>query len=225
MAQDSSLRNNMAVTVDIVILTVAENRLKTLLIKRANTPYQGVYALPGGFMIPGQSPEEAAKNILKVKAGVKADYLEQLYTFDRSGRDPRGQVISITYFALLPAEDLVNLDGDKTQEPQLFDTHYLPDVAFDHDEIIKYAIKRLRAKLSYTNVVYSLLPDQFTLTQLQNTYEIILGEQLDKRNFRKKILSLDLISPTNDKLEGGRHRPAQLYRFNSTQLVELDQAF
>ena len=103
MAKDSSLRNNMAVTVDIVILTVADNRLKTLLIKRTNPPYQGVYALPGGFMIPGQSPEEAAKNILKVKAGVKADYLEQLYTFDRSGRDPRGQVISITYFALLPA--------------------------------------------------------------------------------------------------------------------------
>lgn len=215
----------MAVTVDIVILTVVDDRLKTLLIKRANPPYEGVYALPGGFMIPQQSPEEAAKNILKVKAGVSADYLEQLYTFDRSGRDPRGQVISITYFALLPAEQLQNLEGDKTQEPKLFDVHYLPETAFDHDEIIEYAIQRLRAKLSYTNIVYSLLPDQFTLTQLQNTYEIILSQQLDKRNFRKKILSLDLVSPTNDKLEGGRHRPAQLYRFVSTHLVELEQIF
>src|SRR5690606_19627469 len=210
-----------AITIDVIIFTVSDGRLKTLLIKRKNPPYQGVRAITGGFLSPEETPDQAARRILKQKAGITDVYLEQLYTFDRSDRDPRGHVISIAYFALVPESKLQGLTGDSIENPELFDVHYLPDIAFDHDEIIKYALKRLRNKLEYTNIVYSLLPHTFTLTQLQNTYEIILGQQLDKRNFRKKFLSLDLITETDEKLTGGRHRPASLYRFNSTTPVEL----
>jgi len=117
----SPLRLNAAVTFDVVILTIDDDRLKTLLISRQRPPYQGVRALPGGFMLPGQSPEQAAKNILKVKAGVRADYLEQLYTFDRHERDPRGQVLSVSYYALISADQLQQFQRDKTEQPQLFD--------------------------------------------------------------------------------------------------------
>lgn len=214
-----------AVTVDIVIFTIESNLLKVLLVKRPDAPYAGRFALPGGFLQKGESTTAATKRIMQAKAGLDNVFVEQLYSFDQASRDPRGQVLTVAHFALVPRAEL-KLDSDlNPMAPKLFPIDELPDLAFDHSEIISYAAKRLRSKLEYTNVVFSLLASSFTLTQLQSTYEAILGRPLDKRNFRKKFLSLGLIEATNLKLEGGRHRPAQLYRFVSKKPVELQRWF
>jgi 8-oxo-dGTP diphosphatase len=214
-----------AVTVDVVIFTIEEGELKVLLIKRENTPFKGVLALPGGFLLKNEPPQKAADRILKEKAGVKDVYTEQLYTFDDPGRDPRGHIISITYFALIRTEDIVIKKGKETQAPAFYPVKKLPRLAFDHDKIINYAVKRLRAKLEYTNVVFSLLPGYFTLYQLQKTYEAILGRKLDKRNFQKKFLSLGLIALTGKISRQGSQRPARLYRFISHRPAELKKFF
>ncbi len=213
-----------SITADTVIFTIEDEALKVLLISRANPPFASRRALPGVYLLKNETAKRAALRALKTKAGVSATYLEQLYTFDSLYRDPRGHVISITYFALLPVEKikLVNANPDS---PKLFSINKLPKLAFDHASIIKYAEHRLRSKLEYTNVAYSLLPYEFTLTQLQRTYEIILGKKLDKRNFRKKFLSMGLIRPTRNKLIGARQRPAELYRFISRTPQELKKFF
>lgn len=214
-----------AVTVDVVIFTIEDQALKVLLVDRPNAPYAGRLALPGGFLQKGEMAETATRRIMHDKAGIRNVFVEQLYSFDEAGRDPRGQVVTIAHFALVP-RSVLELDPNiNPQAPRLQAVSDLPELAFDHREIITYAAKRLQSKLEYTNVVYSLLPEVFTLTQLQATYEAILAHPLDKRNFRKKFLSLDLILSTDHKLEGGRHRPAQLYKFKSTKPVELQRWF
>lgn len=206
-----------SVTADTVIFTIDENRLKVLLIKRANAPFQNWWALPGVFLLKNEGVDKAALRALKEKAGVKISYLEQLYTFDSEHRDPRGHVISTTYFALCP--------NTKLQKSYLFPINKLPKPAFDHKKIINYAVSRLRAKLEYTNAAYSLLPKYFTLSQLQEVYEAVIGKRLDKRNFRKKFLSLGLIRHTRQKLSGARQRPAQLYEFITRRPAELKKFF
>ncbi len=224
----NSLRPGLAqirLTVDVVIFTIDNNELKLLLIERVGEPFIGQAALPGGFLWEGESTEEAARRVLKDKAGVSGTYLEQLYTFDKPGRDPRGQIISVTYFTLVPSEALRLEPSGTTQRPHLQPLDGLPQLAFDHNEIVDYAMNRLRSKLEYTNVAYSLLPSVFTFAQLQQAYEIILGQMLDRRNFRKKFMSLGLIKPTGVHQEGGRHRPAELYTFVSRQPSELERWF
>ncbi len=221
----SPLYLSAAVAVDVIIFTIEAGQLKVLLIKRARPPFENMPALPGGLLQKQETTHAAATRILRDKAGVSDVYVEQLYSFDELGRDPRGQVVSVAYFALVPRERLQFTDGDQVQEPTLYTSSELPKLAFDHLIMINYAKGRLRFKLEYTNVVYSLLPSQFTLTHLQQTYEIILGKALDKRNFRKKFLSLGLIEATNQKLEGTRYRPAELYRFKSRKPVELARWF
>ncbi|MDP3792360.1 MAG: NUDIX domain-containing protein [bacterium] len=239
-----------SVTTDIVIFTIENEELKVLLIKRVKDPFKNQWALPGGFLLKKEDPEKAAKRVLKDKAGIENVYLEQLYTFAGSGRDPRGNVITISYFALTPrnkieiketkeihpvrsslAEVLRTraLGASETsygiQTPTFRSVKKLPDIAFDHNRIISYALKRLQSKLEYTNVVYSLLSKYFTFNQLQNAYEVILGIKLDKRNFRKKFLILGLIRPTNKILKGERQRPAKLYQFISRKPTELKKFF
>jgi len=212
------------VTVDVVLFTIDEGVLKTLLIKRTNEPFKGLRALPGGFLQKDETSQQAANRILKNKAGVKDIYTEQLYAFDGAKRDPRGQVISITYFALTRKDD-VRFEGSDIQTPKFAPVRGLAHLAFDHADIIGYALKRLQSKLEYTNVVYSLLRPKFTLTELQNAYEIILGKRLDKRNFRKKFLSLGLIAATKDYERGGKRRPALLYKFKAVKFSELKKFF
>lgn len=217
--------HSAAVTIDVTIFTIEENVLKVLLVKRPNSPYAGKFALPGAFLQKDESSAAATKRIMLAKAGIKDVFVEQLYSFDTAGRDPRGQVLTVAHFALVPRADLEIDPSINPLAPQLFPVNKLPELAFDHREIVQYATKRLRSKLEYTNVVFSLLPESFTLSQLQTTYEAILGRPLDKRNFRKKFISLGLIEATKLKLEGGRHRPAQLYRFISKKPVELQRWF
>ena len=214
-----------SITTDIVIFTIEAWTLKVLLIKRANEPFINQWALPGGFILNDEDPEIAAKRVLRKKAGIKDVYLEQLYTFGGSGRDPRGKILTISYFALAPKENINIKESPGTQTPTFIEIKKLPNIAFDHNRIIIYALKRLRSKLEYTNVVYSLLPTYFTFNQLQKAYEIILDRKLDKRNFRKKFMLLKLIKPTRKVLTGERQRPAKLYRFISRKPAELKKFF
>ncbi len=209
---------------DIVIFTIESDRLKVLLIKREHGPFKNYWALPGGFIHNSESPEQAAFRVLKNKAGIKNVYIEQLYTFAGSNRDPRGNVITVTYFALTPVSK-ISVKSNRAQTPTLHPLKKLPKLAFDHAIIIRYALKRLQAKLEYTNTVYSLLPKYFTFNDLQKAYEIILGRKLDKRNFRKKFLQLKLVKPTRKVHKGIRQRPAQLYQFISHKPMELKKFF
>lgn len=211
-----------AIAVDIVIFTVGEDDLRVLLIRRKGSPFAEHWALPGGFVDPGESLDAAAARELREETGVAEVFLEQLYTFGAPGRDPRGRVIAVAYYALLQQEPAVEA-ADDAAAAGWFPLRGLPPLAFDHAEILDYALLRVRNKVAYTNVVYSLLPEVFTLTELQRVYEIILGRPLDKRNFRKKVLSLELIVPTGEERREGAHRPAKLYRFRSReyQIVEV----
>lgn len=232
------MRSYQSVTTDIVIFTIEDNELKVLLIRRATKPFQDKWALPGGFILENESPEKAALRILKDKAGIADIYMEQLYTFPGlprssrldgmvrgSGRDPRGNIITIAYFVLAPINRVKIKISEKTQTPTLFPIKKLPELAFDHKNIIVYALRRLRSKLEYTNVVYSLLPKYFAFNELQNAYETILDKKLDKRNFRKKFLQLGLIGSTKKVHKGTRQRPAQLFQFVSRKPAELKKFF
>lgn len=208
------------VTVDVVIFTISEGRLKVLLLERADDPYRGILALPGGFMWENERLELTAGRILLEKTGLNNIFVEQLYSFDAPKRDPRGRILSITYYALIEISELVvDLNQHKAGFISVDD---LPkDLAFDHNQIIDYAVNRLRSKVLYTNSIRSLLPAEFTLNELQKCYEIIVGLKLDKRNFRKKYLDLNLITPTGRQITGLRHRPAALYKFIDQDIIEL----
>lgn len=208
-------------TVDGVILQFVQQQLHVLVIQRANEPFQGMEALPGGYIVAGETTQYSLARILDQKAGVAlADMrlVEQLYTFDTVARDPRGHAVSVTYMGLATA--LTPRLGD-AQSPRFVPVDALPELAFDHRDIVAYARARLRNKLTYTNAVFALLPELFTLTQLQDAYEAIMGRSLDKRNFRRTFLGLNLIAATPFQHREGAHRPARLYRFIDQTLVDI----
>lgn len=211
------------VAVDIIIFTIKDNDLKVILVKRGIPPFKGKWAIPGGFVKIDESLEEAAKRELKEEAGVSEVYLEQLYTFGTPKRDPRTRVISVVYFALVNASGIKLKATTDASEAEFFSAYKAPSLAFDHDSILKYALQRLRWKLEYTTTAFSLLPDKFTLTELQKAYEIIFNKKFDKRNFRKKILSLGIIEPTGKMQDSVSHRPAELYSFRKKigEIVEI----
>lgn len=212
-------------TVDAVLFRLNGSHLEVLLTQRANEPFKGDWALPGGYCAKGQTTLEALTAIAKRKVGVDIDtdlsYLEQLYTFDTIARDPRGHAVSVTYLGCTKDLEPVNA----AQYSEFFPVDKLPNLAYDHADIIHYARERLAAKLTYTNAAIGLLETKFTLSQLQTAYEAVLGRALDKRNFRKKFLSLNLIHETPDMWREGAHRPAKLYAFNSTSLEVLSRSF
>ena len=213
-------------TVDCVVLQLIESELSVLLIERANEPFKGARALPGGYNAAGETTFDAMERVLQSKGGVQAKSLrlvEQLYTFDAVARDPRGHAVSVTYMGL--GKDIVPEAGKETQSPEFYPLSSLPKLAYDHRGIITYAHERLQAKITYTNAIFALLDPLFTLSQLQAAYEAVLGHPLDKRNFRKKFLSLGLIHPTDEYLQDGAHRPARFYRFNNSELETLSRSF
>lgn len=210
------------VTVDLVIFTVNKDALRVMLVKRAEEPFSGDWSLPGGFLKTGESLEDAAWRVLREKTGVKEVYLEQLYTFGKPDRDPRSRVVTVAYFALIPWQNLVTPESHKVTDVTWQSIDRLPKLAFDHKEIINYAVQRLRAKAGYSNIVYGLLPEQFRLSDLQKMYEIILDKKLDKRNFRKRMLAAGLLQETGRKDVAGAHRPAMLYQFKKMEIAFLD---
>jgi 8-oxo-dGTP diphosphatase len=207
------------VTVDIVIFALRDDDLQVLLIKRRYPPYENTWAIPGGFVEPGESIEDGAARELFEETNVRGVHIEQLYTFGRVDRDPRGRMITVAYFALVP-KPLAVQAGSDTTDAQWQSVYGLPQMAFDHAEIIGYALKRLRYKLEYSAVGFQLMPPNFTLSELQHAYEIVLGESLDKRNFRRRILQADVIEETGD-MHNGDGRPAKLYRYKSTAVAEV----
>lgn len=203
-----------SVAVVVVIFTVRLGALSVLLIHRAEDPYAGRWALPGGLLLHNETLDQAAARKLVSETGVGDVYLEQLYTFDSDHSG--GARATVAYFALID-EGRVCLEERSSWQPAWFPVRDLPELAFANTGIVDYALRRLKAKLGYSNVVYALLPERFSLTQLQRAYEAILGRTLDKRNFRKRILSLDFVEPTNQVQRAGAHRPARLYRFSQRE--------
>lgn len=211
-----------SVTVDVLLFTIDSGELKILLIKRNEKPFKDEWALPGGFVRIKESIDAAAHRELLEETGVKDLYLEQLYTFGDPDRDPRTRVITVTYLALSENKDWqLRSTGDAT-EAMFFPINKLPELAFDHQKIVDYGLERLRNKLGYSSIAFGLLPKMFTLTELQKVYEIILGTSVDKRNFRKKMLSLDILGSTGKESRGGAHRPALLYQFKKREVVNID---
>jgi len=200
------------VAVDTVIFTIDAGELKALLVEVRNGPCVGRWAFPGGLVPMGEAPETTATRELFAQTGIANVYLEQLRTFGDPARDPHAHVVSVAYFALVPTKAHARVPAEKYARVEWFPVRALPSLAYDHNAIAAYALERLRAKLAYTNIVYSLLPTEFTLGELQDIYEIILGRQLDRRNFRKKVLASGLLRALR-RQRRGRHRPAELYAF------------
>jgi 8-oxo-dGTP diphosphatase len=192
----------LLVTVDIVLFTIRERRLHVLLIRRTGKPFENRYALPGGFVREDESLDAAAVRELREATGIDQVYLEQLYSFGGIKRDPRGRVITVAYYALTP----------EPPGASWFPVDDLPPLALDHRKIVDYARQRIRNKLDYTNVGFELLPAKFTLTELQLVHEAILGESLDKRNFRRKIIQRGIVQPLEEWRQTGR-KPARSFRF------------
>jgi 8-oxo-dGTP diphosphatase len=181
-----------------------------------------MWALPGGFVHIDESLEEAAARELEEETAVTNVFIEQLYTFGEPNRDPRTRVITVAYFALVSHDDVEHQPGDDAEATGWYSMKALPEqLAFDHAEILDYALTRLRYKLEYPSVGFQLLPDEFTLSELQHAYEIILGEGLDKRNFRRKILSSGILAQTGKKKKEGEGRPAMLYRYQEDAIAEV----
>ena len=223
MKYDSDKFEKPSVTVDIILFTLKDNELKVLLVKRKLEPFKDQWAIPGGFVKIKESLEEAAKRELVEETGVRDIYLEQLYTFGDPERDPRTRVITVAYFALISSKNLKLKATTDVSDVKWFSAYNPPKLAFDHKKIMDYAIKRLKWKLEYTTIGFKLLQEKFTLTELQDTYEIIFNKKFDKRNFRKKILSLGLIKETKEKTENVSHRSAKLYSFDKKigDIVEI----
>lgn len=200
------------VTVDIILFAWVDCRLVVLLVKRGAAPYRGYWALPGGFVEENETLEDAAQRELEEETSLKGVDLEQLYTFGDPGRDPRGRTISVAHFALMNSAQVRGAAaGSDACGLEWFPMKHLPRLAFDHKKILAYGLARLRNKLEYTTMGFRFLARRFTLTELQQVYEAVLGKKVDKRNFRKKILSLKLLRALPDRQENVRHRPARLY--------------
>jgi 8-oxo-dGTP diphosphatase len=211
---------SLRVTVDIVIFTLREGSLQVLLVKRGVPPFEGQYAIPGGFIRGDESLEEAALRELHEETGVRNVFLEQLYTFGDPKRDPRGRVITVAYYALIASDKLSLVAGADAAEAQWFPASGVPTLAFDHKSILDYALERLGNKLEYTTVGFQLLPKEFTLGELQAVYEAILARPLDKRNFRRKLALLGILKPLRKWQRTGR-KPAQLFRFAAARFEKL----
>ena len=210
-----------AVTTDIVIFTIRDNQLKLLQIMRGGEPYKGHWALPGGFVQLDESLEEGARRELAEETGISGVYLEQLYTYGAVERDPRERVITVAYYALIASDKIVLQAATDAEAVGWFSMDELPSLAFDHKNIVADAHQRLVAKLDYSTIAFQFMSNVFTLSELQNVYEIILREEMDRRNFRKWVLALDQIEETGDERRVGAHRPAKLYRVNNPDKVEI----
>lgn len=213
------MHRQIILTVDVVLFTLKEDQLHVVLLKREREPYKGRPALPGGYIHAEEDDDSlaAAKRVLREKTSLSSPYLEQLYTFANGTRDPRGWSASISYYALVNSDVLLVQDTDHFL---LYPVDELPELPFDHNRIVDIAVARLRNKSTYSALPCHLLPELFTLTELQQTYEKVLGHRLDKSAFRRKINELDFLEST-EEIRKGVHRPAQLFRIRSAKNLAL----
>ena len=211
-----------SVTADIVVFIIKDNDLKVLLVKRGVEPFKDKWAIPGGFVRIEESLEQAAKRELEEETGLKDVYLEQLYTFGDPKRDPRGRVITVSYMALVKSKDIKLKATTDVSDAQWFSCSKIPVLAFDHKKILDYSLKRLKWKFEYTTVAFSLLPEEFAISQIQKIYEIVFNKKFDKRNFSKKILFLDILKEEEIRRDVS-HRPPMLYSLkkNIGEIVEI----
>lgn len=210
-----------AVAVDCVVFGLDDEGLKVLLIKRGIEPFNGKWALPGGFVRVDETCDAAAKRELAEETGLKRVFFEQLYTFSGVNRDPRERVISVAYYALVNLHTHKVKAATDADQAKWFDVNKLPKLAFDHRKIFDTAKDRLQGKVRYVPIGFELLPAMFTLTQLQKVYEKILERPLDKRNFRKKVLAMGILEDTGESQKDVAHRAARLYRFNEAEYKRL----
>lgn len=204
------------VTVDVVILTLREDDLQVLLIRRKNPPFAGMWAIPGGFIGIDEPLEKAALRELEEETGIRDVHLEQLYTFGDPGRDPRGRVITVAYLALLPPDRTTVRAGDDAADARWWSVHNLPPLAFDHDRILACALERLRRQLEHPATLSGLLPETFTLSQLQSVYRVIWGERMSESRLRYLIRTMGIFQEAGIRKRGWG-RPAKLYRLRTNQ--------
>jgi 8-oxo-dGTP diphosphatase len=210
-----------ALTVDCVVFGFDEGELKVLLIQRALEPFKSRWALPGGFVRVHETLDAAARRELAEEAGLTDVFLEQLYTFGAMDRDPRERVVSVAYYALVKLAAHETKAATDASDARWFAVSQVPKLAFDHADILATGLARLKSKVRYQPIGFELLPPKFTLSQLQHLYEAVLETELDKRNFRKKVLSFDLLVPLKETQMTGPHRPAQLFRFDADKYEKL----
>jgi 8-oxo-dGTP diphosphatase len=229
MPRRTNKASRPSVAVDVVLLSAADGHLWALVLRRNAHPHRGRAALPGGFVGRAESLDEAARRVLAEKTGLQGVFLEQLYTFGAPRRDPRTRVISVAYYALVPRDRLAALASTATVAPLRIDWEgetggpvELPDgwaFAFDHAEIVGMAVKRIRGKLDYSPIGFQLLPEKFTLLELQRVHETVLGRPLNKDSFRRRMLASGLLEATGESQREVVHRPAELYRFTRRSAV------
>jgi len=212
-----------AVTVDCVIFGFDESNLNILLIQRGIDPFKGKWAFPGGFIKEKETAEEGARRELYEETGVENVFMEQLQAFSGVDRDPRERVITIAFYALVKQSDYIVRGGDDASKAQWFRIHEIPKLAFDHDSILRVAMSHLKQKIQFEPIGFELLNDKFTMTQLQTLYESILEIRFDRRNFYKKMLSLDLLNPLEEKVPNTSHRAARYFSFNREKYLELKE--
>lgn len=202
------------VATDAVVFTVDKDILKVLLIKRKDSPFKGMFAIPGGFLRDKDTTlDRCAYRELHEETGVKDIFLKKLTAFGDKGRDPRGRVITISYLALISSEDIELKPASDASDAGWFAVNSLPKLAFDHKKIINHAFQNLKKEIETTNIAFQLLPEKFTLTEIQKVYEAVYQQKIDKRNFRKKIKLLEILKDTHQTKMEGAHRPAKLYSF------------
>jgi 8-oxo-dGTP diphosphatase len=210
-----------AVTADCIIFGFDAGELKVLLIERGIEPFKGMWAIPGGFLQLEESTDDCAKRELYEETGLQNVFMEQLYSFSDPARDPRGHVITIAYYALVKLSDYNIKAGDDAKNAKWFGISKVPTLAFDHEQILRVALNRLRGKIRYQPVGFELLPKRFTLPDLQTLYESILDVKIDRRNFRRKIDSMGLIIDHNETVKGVPHKGAKYFSFDKNKYMEL----
>jgi 8-oxo-dGTP diphosphatase len=218
------MKQDIKVSVDAVVFGYdQENGISVLLIKRKNEPFQKMWALPGGLVLNDESLDEAVNRELKEEAGIDVNYLEQLYTFGSPDRDPRNRAISISYFGLVRPQDFQLVAHTDAEDVAWFNIKKLPRLAFDHKKIIDAAIKRLRGKITYEPVGFELLEREFPFSDLEKLYQTLLDQDIDRRNFKKKIISLGILEELDETIQRKSGRPARLFKFNKKKYFELKE--
>ncbi|NOQ70938.1 MAG: NUDIX domain-containing protein [Crocinitomix sp.] len=209
-------------SVDAVVFGYdSKQGLSVLLIKRKFDPFQGQWAIPGGLVLENESLETAVERELNEETGVHVNYLEQLYTFGKPGRDPRNRVVTVAYYGLVNPNNFELFADTDAEEAQWFNVADLPALAFDHDTILDVALERLRGKISYEPIGFELLGEKFPFSDLHKLYETVYGMSIDRRNFKKKFLVLNILEELDEKISQGKGRPGSLFRFNQKKYFEL----